>query len=231
MPTNYPRKYHFNESFFLKWSPEMAYVLGFWFADGYMTNDKSYRVAFYSIDEDHLQNIAKALAYDAPVKRFQRNGKPGPIYSLTFRSKTLFNNIKSLGGASRKSLTMKFPQIPKIFLVDFIRGYFDGDGSVHLTRYIRTKDHLKQTDLRSNFTSGSHQFLFKLRDILTSLVGLTNKKVYCSNKKHWRLGYGSKDTMKLLNFMYYSGCSIYLARKEIYSHYQRINRSLWQANI
>lgn len=228
MPNIYPRKYYFNETFFLKWSSEMAYVLGFWFADGYMTSDKSYRVAFFSKDKSQLQNIANVLSYTSPVNRFRRNGKPGSIYTLTFRSKNLFNTIKSLGGVSRKSFIMQFPKVPDIFLVDFIRGYFDGDGSVHLTRYTRTKDHRKQTDLRSTFTSGSHEFLFKLRDILTKLPGLTYKKVYCSDKKHWRLGYGSKDTLKLLKFMYYPGCSLYLARKEVYSHYQRINRSLWQ---
>lgn len=226
MPVIYPRKYHFNETFFSKWSSEMAYILGFWFADGYMTNDKSYRVAFFSIDENHLQNIANTLAYNAPVKRFRRNGKVGSIYTLTFRSKNLFNDLISLGGVSRKSLTMQFPEVPDIFLVDFIRGYFDGDGSIHLTRYTRSKDHRKQIDLRSSFTSGSHQFLFKLRDILTTTAGLTHKKIYFSvNKKyprniHWRLGYGTKDTMKLLKFMYYPKCSLYLERKfAIYQKY------------
>ncbi len=226
MPAIYPRKYHFDEDFFLKWSPEMSYVLGFWFADGYMTSDKSYRVAFFSKDETHLQNIAKALLYDSPIKRYNRNGKPGSVYTLTFRSKKFFNSLQSLGGINRKSFTMQFPQIPKTFLVDFIRGYFDGDGSVHLTRYIRTKDHRKQIDLRSTFTSGSSQFLFELRDALAKLQGLTLKKVYSySNKKypgnyHWRLGYGTKDTLKLLNFIYYPGCNLYLERKfAIYQKY------------
>lgn len=90
MPINFHRKYYFNEQFFLNWSPEMAYVLGYWFADGYMTSDKSYRVAFFSIDESHLQQIANELDYTATVKRFLRNGKPSSIYNLTFRSKTFF---------------------------------------------------------------------------------------------------------------------------------------------
>jgi len=30
------RRYLLNEKFFDKWSSEMAYILGFWFADGYM---------------------------------------------------------------------------------------------------------------------------------------------------------------------------------------------------
>ena len=109
-------------------------------------------------------------------------------------------------------------------MADFIRGYFDGDGSVHLTKYIRTKDQRKQIDLRSNFTSGSSQFLFTLRDILTKLSGLTSKKVYSSaDKRHWKLCYGTKDTLKLLNFMYYPSCTIYLERKfAIYQKYLHI---------
>lgn len=132
---------------------------------------------------------------------------------------------------------MQFPNIPTGFLADFLRGYFDGDGSVHFTRYTRTKDHLQQIDLRSNFTSGSRLFLTKLQNLLTQLLGLTPKKVYSYKNKeypvnyNWRLGYGTKDTIKLLKFMYYPGCKLYLARKEIYSHYHRVNRSLWQASI
>lgn len=220
MPVIYPRKYDFNQNFFLRWSPSVAYVLGYWFADGYMTSDKSYRVAFFSIDEDHLKNMAKVLNYNAPVKQFRRNGKPSGIYNLTFRSKIFFNSLKSLGGICRKSFTMQFPKIPHNFLSDFIRGYFDGDGSVHFTKYIRTKDHRRQVDLRSNFTSASPQFLFNLRDLLTRFIGITLKKVYSStDKKHWKLCYGTKDTVKLLNFLYYPNCTLYLERK--FAIYQR----------
>jgi len=214
------RKYSFNENFFLKWSAEMTYILGFWFADGYMTSDKSYRVAFFSKDKSHLENIANTLSYTSPVNQFKRNGKLSSVYTLTFRSKNLFKIIESLGGTSRKSLAMKFPKVPNNFLVDFIRGYFDGDGSVHLTKYLRTKDHKKQVDLRSTFTSGSQEFLFKLQDILNKSPRLTYKKLYLSNKGHWRLGYGTKNTLKLLKFLYYPGCNLYLDRKfAVYQKY------------
>lgn len=197
----------------------MAYILGFWFADGYMTSDKSYRIAFFSKDKAILENIAKALAYSAPIKRFNRNGKPDSIYTLTFRSKNLFYNIRSLGGTNRKSLVMRFPEVPKSFLVDFIRGYFDGDGSVHITKYLRTKDQRKQVELRSSFVSGSQGFLLELRDILTELIQLTHKKVFGSSTE-WRLEYGMKDTLRFLKFIYYPNCTLYLDRKlEIYQKY------------
>ena len=35
-----------------------------------------------------------------------------------------------MGGHPNKHATIKFPEVPKEFLFDFIRGFFDGDGSV-----------------------------------------------------------------------------------------------------
>ena len=36
----------------------------------------------------------------------------------------------NLGGKEKKSLDCHFPKVPNEYLRDFIRGYFDGDGSV-----------------------------------------------------------------------------------------------------
>lgn len=43
------------------------------------------------------------------------------------------NNLKRLGCIERKSLTLDFPtkeQVPREYIWHFIRGYFDGDGSI-----------------------------------------------------------------------------------------------------
>lgn len=207
----------------------MAYVLGFWFADGYMKHDKSYRITFSSNDREHLESIKRAVLTNISLAQYNRRGKLEQNFTLILRSKNLYQQLQTLGGIGRKSLVIEFPSIPDNFLADFLRGYFDGDGSVHFITYKRTKDKREQTDLRSNFTSGSPKFLNALRDLLTRRLGLYPRKVCVyGNGNQWKLGYGSMDTLKLLKFMYYSGCSLYLARKEIYSHYQRISRSLWQ---
>ena len=56
----YSRKYDINEDFFDVWSSKMAYVLGFWFADGYMRIEKSYRILFCSNDKQILESICAA---------------------------------------------------------------------------------------------------------------------------------------------------------------------------
>jgi intein/homing endonuclease len=55
-----------------------------------------------------------------------------------------------LGGKECKSNDMIFPDIPKEYLADFIRGYFDGDGSIML---------LKNNKVNCAFTSSSKIFL------------------------------------------------------------------------
>jgi len=204
------RKYSLNDSFFDKWSPEMAYILGFWFADGYMRHEKSYRIVFSSKDYNLLEKIKECLKSD--YKIYKR--KNGTEYQLVIYSKKMYKRLLSLGGERCKSKKIAFPEIPNPFLKDFIRGYFDGDGSVFFTKYTASKNRKIYKELRSNFTSGSQKFLEELQEILIEKFHLTRKKIIpCKNSCSKKLGYGTKDTLKLLKLMYYPNCSIKLDRK------------------
>ncbi|QQG43068.1 MAG: hypothetical protein HYW45_02550 [Candidatus Daviesbacteria bacterium] len=192
----------------------MAYVFGYWLADGYMRHERSYRITFSSLDESILQQVKGVLNSNSPIFRYRRKGKLEKSSTLIVHSKILYKDLLLLGGLRKKSLVIRLPKIQKEFLADFIRGYFDGDGSVFFTTYLRTKDHRKQTDLRCNFTSGSPLFLNSLRDLLTKELELFPRKI-CSygNGNQWKLEYAKKDTKKLLNFIYYPNCKLYLERK------------------
>jgi len=207
------QKHLLNDDFFDIWSPDMAYVLGFWFADGYMRHEKSYRILFSSNDVDILLKIRQSLSSDHPLYR----GKNRNNYQLVIFSKKLYLKLLSLGGKRCKSKTMDFPTVPTKCLADFIRGYFDGDGSVFYTTYIHTKTKRPRTELRSNFTSGSPEYLEGLQDILANTLGFIKKKI-CSynNGTSWKLGYGTYDTINLLKFMYYPNHPISLERKAVF---------------
>ena len=71
MPIHHARKYTLNQAFFSKWSPKMAYVLGFWYADGYMRHEKSYRVLFFSVDKTILKKIRAAAGSNAKIYRYK----------------------------------------------------------------------------------------------------------------------------------------------------------------
>lgn len=188
----------------------MSYVLGFWFADGYMRHERSYRVVFNSQDYQLLLDIRKVLNSEHPI--YQR--KNNVDYQLIVFSKKLYTKLLNLGGKRCKSRTIKFPKVPNKYLSDFIRGYFDGDGSVFYTTYRSTKNKKMRTELRSNFTSGSPNFLEILQTVLVNILGVSRKKICPFDEGgSWKLGYATIDTVKLLKFMYYLDCPISLERK------------------
>ncbi len=192
----------------------MAYVLGFWFADGYMRHEKSYRILFTSSDYDLIIAIKEVLRSGHSVRKTRGKKSKKDEYQFIVFSKHLYFALLKLGGERRKSKTMIFPEVPTKFLPDFIRGYFDGDGSVFFTTYLHSKTHRMRTELRSNFTSGSMEFLERMKRILLDCIGLRDKKI-CpfNNGSSWKFGYGTEETKKLLNFIYYPGFSIGLKRK------------------
>lgn len=210
------KKYKVNERFFDTWSPEMAYVLGFWTADGYMRHERSYRIVFSSADYDLLSQIKEVMMSTHPIctrKKPSKKAKKLEHHFIIF-SKALYSQLEKLGGKRRKSRSTEFPSIPQKYFSDFVRGYFDGDGSVFYTNYISTKNRKPRTELRSNFTSGNPLFLEKLQKILVDSVGVSRKKICPFNKgASWRLGYATGDTAKLLKFMYHPSYTIGLKRK------------------
>ncbi len=192
-------------------------MLGFWFADGYMRKEKSYRVLFTSADRQILLHIRRALSSSHPIKGRKDARSGSYAWTLSLCSKHLYTALQSLGGFRQKSRTMRFPCVPFQYLPDFVRGYFDGDGSVFFVKYIRTKDKRPARELRTNFTSGSRQFLEKLMQVLHNEINLPVKQlgIYDSGSS-FKLGYGIKDSDSLLRYMYYANFPIGLKRKADY---------------
>ena len=52
------------ENYFKTWSNNMAYLLGFWFADGCIYNNKMFDITVHKKDKYILKQFAKELEYD-----------------------------------------------------------------------------------------------------------------------------------------------------------------------
>ncbi len=114
--------------FFRVWSAEMAYVLGYWWADGYMTikpSTTAHIVEISSNDRDHLDTIIQTVGISGSVRRI-----PPRCYGVQFCSKELYNDLLELGGMPSKSNVIGFPSVPVQFLSHFVRGFVDGDGTL-----------------------------------------------------------------------------------------------------
>ena len=111
-------------------SEEKAYWLGFIYADGYISDDNSFELSLKISDSNHLEKFKKFLNYDGKITLDTKVGR----CRLMFRNKKIGGDLKNLGCIPRKSLVLKFPtkfQVPEYLLNHFIRGYFDGDGSIN----------------------------------------------------------------------------------------------------
>ena len=210
-----------NGDFFKKWSPEMAYVLGYFAADGCMfINPRGSKyVSFTSCDCEILQKVRRMLGSNhkfSVKKRHNRNWKDA--FTLQIGSKEMYKDLIKKGFMPKKAFRFKLPPVPKKYMRHFIRGYFDGDGSI--TRgYFKRKDRNNKMTLYllTCLSSANLPFLREISKVLKENIGITGGYI---DKKGGHLAYSKLDSIKLFRYMY-KGVSKeqYLERK--YNKFQK----------
>jgi intein-encoded DNA endonuclease-like protein len=217
---------HVNQNFFKKWTSEMAYVLGFFVADGTMikNNRGAHFIEFYITDKDILMRMREVLNsnHKVSVRNRKKGWKLG--YRLQIGSKEIFNDLTNLGFTQNKSKKLLFPNIPVKYLSHFVRGYFDGDGCIYFKKH-KAKDRINpRWVFSSRFTSGSKDFLQTLHSELKK-HGL--KKGFIVNKKSgYDLVFSHKDSLALYRLMYNNiSNQLFLERK--YKIFQKAIETLY----
>lgn len=202
-------KYDIKSHYFKQWSSEMAYIVGFITADGNLQRtQKGYHIHIACDDIDIIEKIRICLQSATPIrKKLRANGKIS--YSLRFSDKDIFNDLLALGIFPRKSLTIKPPKIPKRYLWDYLRGFFDGDGCVHIfrTRY--------PSKLNMYFYTGSfYMAQFLLQTILAYLDGYKGKILKKRDKNAFVIHFGRRHSEVIFGYMY-NKATIFMDRKYI----------------
>ncbi len=196
----------------------MAYVLGFFAADGYITVNRrgGQFWCIQIIDKALLESIKNVVGSGhkiSIVQRIKRFGERTATYKicrLQIGSIEMCDDLRRLGMCERKTKSMSVPFVPQKYFHDFVRGYFDGDGNVW--RGFHHKKRKTPTDvLRVCFTSSSRDFLKALQ------VGLERYSVFgrlrCE-KTYFRLYYSVQSSIFLSQLMYGKGSTLYLQRKK-----------------
>lgn len=216
------RKYTVNDNFFKVWSNNMAYILGFWFADGcIMKRNEQYQFNIGQKQKDKylLEQILFELCSNSKIYCCEKNN----FCCFTIRSKKIFNDLIVIGGKERKSLDVKFPSVPKAFLPDFVRGLWDGDGSIYYSNY--SKRYV------ASYVSGSKDFIYGLHCAIKNNVNDIKGSIVKDIKSNvYRLSFHCNDLIRLRNFMYgeMSDTSLKLLRK--YSVFKKTGEILSYAD-
>lgn len=193
----------------------MAYVLGFFTADGNMSphsNGGRY-IEFTSCDKELIEKIRYLMKSDHKISDRVRSNSQKNIYRIQIGSSVLYEDLISLGLTPNKSLTIKFPDISPRYLRDFVRGCFDGDGCVYFKKnWAKDKGKLRWV-FQTRFTSGSKKFLDKLHSVLKLNNICHGGYVYDKNRGH-ELVFSHNDGLALFRFMYDNvSAEHYLERK------------------
>lgn len=180
--------YIINKRFFKEWSKEMAYVLGFIYADGCLSppwsgNSTIARFSISQKEPEILAKIKKLIGCDK--KLYKRNNWPkGLLYTLDIANEIMYEDLLTLGLSPAKSNIIQYPNVPKEYSNHFIRGVFDGDGSVHENK----------NKLVVSFVSGSKTFLKSLQNIINEELQNDSCKFYITKRRK-----GQTNKRKLCN--------------------------------
>ena len=182
----------------------MAYVLGFFTADGNMIKNKrgAHFISIEITDLEILEKMKQSIGSNHKISIRKHKLPEKDSYRLQIGSKVIFNTLLKLGLMPAKSKIVDLPIIPKEYFSDFVRGYFDGDGSVVIADYIRKdRNNKKSKTILSGFTSGSPEFLRNMHRELKKIAGIAGGTFNFSSNGY-RLYFSVKDSLKLYNFMY-----------------------------
>lgn len=228
---------------------QSAYWLGFLMADGCVRSYKRKNGKLRSVttimlhrqDINHLHKFNHFISGKYPIKDYKTTSGP----SIEVANKQICDALIEKGCTPAKSHTLDFPTyLPDHLISAFLRGYFDGDGSINIPKSKITKIGMKSEISYTTVTicSASELFITSLYHILTQKYGF-DISVECVKKQNGKYKtkrmIPGKDDIKGHNWynirlkakskipfldIIYKDASIYLDRK--YERYLSIKKSL-----
>lgn len=193
---------------------DKAYILGMLAADGNVSSRGS-SICLALKDEDV---IIKINEYFKSNIRKRKNG----LFAITVSMKAWKNALSTYDIVPNKSTILKFPETLKDDLIrHFIRGYFDGDGSISLC-----KSGGRYNPIIS--ITSSQMFIETLSNILTREIECTcssYEKDNCST-----LSFGGIHNIKKMYDYLYKDSTIFMNRKKEKFEHILLNWNTRRAN-
>lgn len=195
----------YRKNFFDTWSEESAYLLGYLEADGSIRYDRlTVRIYFQCSgkDKEFLIKLKEAVGFTGKLGTSD-NWAAGKKYKkVRF---TVSSRSWAKSPLMKQLRTGNIATVPEEYIHHYIRGYFDGDGSVFWDK--------RASRIQSNFVFSSEQLAedFKI-ELIKHEIKVSNVHKKTSSNHCWYFNISYLQTNKLREFMYRDS-SIYMKRK------------------
>ena len=232
-------KYYYNKDYFKEINTaDKAYWLGFLYADGYVCRQfkngkvKSMNLELTVCEKDVSQLIKFKNCLESNIEIHEKNVKlNNEIYKerrINVCSTEMCRDLIKLGCTPQKTYDIKFPTfdiVPKEYMRDFLRGFFDGDGCISTT-LMNGKPHITLS------ISGMSTMLKSIVDFLFTEKIITTRPTFAKDKRReftYNIYFHGTDGCKYLLDYLYKDAKTYLDRKynkyiEFYKDYKEINK-------
>jgi hypothetical protein len=189
------------------WSANLAYATGLIASDGCLQKDARH-LDLTSIDLENINNFSVALGRELKITR-KSNGRDQYAHRVQFSDVALYDFFLEAGLTPAKSMTLGEISVPDEYYADFLRGYFDGDGSTYSYLDNRWRSSYM---FYTCFTSASPRFVEYLRRENIRLAKVSPGSIR-NGKNVQNLSYAKADSKVIYSYMYYSPEVLCLKRK------------------
>ena len=179
-------------------SEQKAYWLGFILGDGCLGDwggRFTIQLSLNIRDENHIDKFAKAIHWhNRKTYRKETDSVRMPLCS-----KQMYHDLLRLGVTPNKSLTARWPKIPKKYEIHMLRGLFDADGCITTYGYNKYPRFA---------LVGTKNCLQNAKRIL----GITNR--ICPDVTIWQISKGGRNVVGEIYYKLYKNATVYLTRKK-----------------
>lgn len=199
-----------NKNYKIKWTPNFAYAIGLLTTDGNLSKDGRH-IDFTSNDIQLVETFKKCMDLTDVEIGTKTDGITDKRYSrIQFSNVKLYNGLLKIGLTPNKSKTIGELKIPNKYFFDFLRGCFDGDGTIF--SYWDSRWH-SSFMFYIAFASGSLEFLKWLQKKI-KIICESKGYIGCSGGNNaFILRYAKRESLILFNRMFYSKNIPFLKRR------------------
>jgi len=190
------RKHH--PGIMVRMDPDMAWALGLLASDGSVSRRGQVTLAVRESDRELADKLMNVLGFGA-IHIYPHYGglNAEPLATWLCSSRGLAEELRSLGLTETKTYDLTWPECICGFEADFLRGYWDGDGSFGTMRHGRTGIVYPIAQI----TGCSENFFGTLHGVLAKVSG-SRSKLQRHARGYFQLFYGGNPACRIMGYLY-----------------------------